>query len=629
MTHLKIEQNTTGIEEVSHSIIEKLYNLAISGDLDVSSNLQGRLHVSATYRSYVDYLTTNYPNLYITSSDYYVNFADPEVRRIFAQSNYGDGFGLLLSTAYTITNLNNVTISGTGNQFKNNTTIEHFDELGQFTSVTRLEMSPFQGTTNLKSIDLSNIQFINQQCFNNSGLTGTINLPSLTETQAYPFANCNSITQFNFSSSLTTPGEGLFAYLTGLQTVTGLSHLTSIPGALAASCSNLSSIDIDWSKITYIGNSAFQYCTSLSMSNLSIPNLTNIQLNAFRGCTGLQKVSDLGSITTIPQECFKDCTNLTEVTLPSTLTAINHGAFTNCTNLVINDINLPNLTTLASQSFYGTKVKKISNLGSIQSVGENCFQSCTNLTQAVLPSTCTTIKDHAFRGCSSLQSINLSSTITSIGENAFQGCTSLGEGQTLELNLASQVSYPHNALRNTKYSRLIVHSPQQTNTYDTRYPMYEDMNRLTYLDLSDFLVGPNAFDNTRATYFEGSFYNNTSLVTFIYPQNINSINLGLSYGKTVSSYRYAIILSTTPPAINTNDSNNPPSGWFVNSNLHIYVPDSAKAAYLADTDWASIGGYNGSDTIVDRLHGLSELPAEVWTTGLASQYLTAAQLATS
>ena len=51
--------------------------------------------------------------------------------------------------------------------------------------------------------------------------------------------------------------EGLFAYLTGLQTVTGLSHLTSIPGALAASCSNLSSIDIDWSKITYIGNSAF------------------------------------------------------------------------------------------------------------------------------------------------------------------------------------------------------------------------------------------------------------------------------------------------------------------------------------------------------------------------------------
>lgn len=56
----------------------------------------------------------------------------------------------------------------------------------------------------------------------------------------------------------------------------------------------------------------------------------------------------------------------------------------------------------------------------------------------------------------------------------------------------------------------------------------------------------------------------------------------------------------------------------MNSNLHIYVPDSAKAAYLADTDWASIGGYNGSDTITDRLHGLSELPNGIWTTGLAS-----------
>lgn len=560
MTHLKIEQNTTGIEEVSHSIIEKLYNLAISGDLDASSNLQGRLHTSATYRSYVDYLTTNYPNLYITSSDYYVKFADPEVRRIFAQSNYGDGFGLLLSTAQTITNLNNVTISGTGNQFNNNTTIEHFDELGQFTAVTRLEMSPFYGTTNLKSIDLSNIQFINQQCFRNSGLTGTINLPSLTETQPYPFHNCNSITRLNFSSSLTNPDTGLCAYMTGLQTVTGLSHLTSIPGAMCADDSNLSSIDIDWSKITYIGDTAFQSCNSLILSNLSIPNLTTLSINAFNQNAGLLKVSDLGSITTIPQECFKNCTNLTEVTLPNTVTTIGAGAF---------------------------------------------------------------------EGCTGLQSINLPSTITSIGERAFEGCTSLGEGQTLELDLTSQVSYPHDALRNTKYSRLIVHSPQQTNAYDTRYPMYEDMNRLTYLDLSDFLVGPNAFDNTRATYFEGSFYNNTSLVTFIYPQNINSIDLGLKYGRTVSSYRYVIILSTTPPAINTNDSNNPPSGWFVNSNLHIYVPDSAKAAYLADTDWASIGGYNGSDTIADRLHGLSELPAGVWTTGLASQYLTAAQLATS
>lgn len=69
MTHLRIEQNNGVIEEVSSSIIAKLYEIAHAG-LDVSSNLQGRLHTPVSYREHVQYLTTNYPNLYIQSDDY-------------------------------------------------------------------------------------------------------------------------------------------------------------------------------------------------------------------------------------------------------------------------------------------------------------------------------------------------------------------------------------------------------------------------------------------------------------------------------------------------------------------------------------------------------------------------------
>lgn len=65
MTHLYIEQNTGLTEEVSSSIISKLYELAISGDLDETSDLKGRLHSTTGYGDQVSYLMANFPNLYI------------------------------------------------------------------------------------------------------------------------------------------------------------------------------------------------------------------------------------------------------------------------------------------------------------------------------------------------------------------------------------------------------------------------------------------------------------------------------------------------------------------------------------------------------------------------------------
>ena len=65
MTHLYIEQNTGLTEEVNSSIISKLYELAISGDLDETSDLKGRLHSTSGYGDQVSYLNTNFSDLYI------------------------------------------------------------------------------------------------------------------------------------------------------------------------------------------------------------------------------------------------------------------------------------------------------------------------------------------------------------------------------------------------------------------------------------------------------------------------------------------------------------------------------------------------------------------------------------
>ena len=71
MTHLRIEQNTGLIEEVPSRLITRLYDIVSSGTLDETSNLKGRLNTTIAYQSQINYLTTAYPELYITANEYY------------------------------------------------------------------------------------------------------------------------------------------------------------------------------------------------------------------------------------------------------------------------------------------------------------------------------------------------------------------------------------------------------------------------------------------------------------------------------------------------------------------------------------------------------------------------------
>lgn len=105
MTHLKVEQNNTVIEQIDGEVIEKLYQLAFSGDLDASSNLVGRLYTTATYQQYVDFLTQQFQDLYISADKYYVKFSDDNFQKLTAMV-FGDGVGVTEVQLATVTNIN-------------------------------------------------------------------------------------------------------------------------------------------------------------------------------------------------------------------------------------------------------------------------------------------------------------------------------------------------------------------------------------------------------------------------------------------------------------------------------------------------------------------------------------------
>ena len=71
-----------------------MYELAVSGDLDETSDLKGRLHSSAARDIHMNYLNTNFDNLYITADKVYLTFTDPQVEQIILNQGWGDGVGV-------------------------------------------------------------------------------------------------------------------------------------------------------------------------------------------------------------------------------------------------------------------------------------------------------------------------------------------------------------------------------------------------------------------------------------------------------------------------------------------------------------------------------------------------------
>lgn len=709
MTHLYIEQNTGLTEEVNSSIISKLYELAISGDLDETSDLKGRLHTTVAKDVHISYLNETFEDLYISADDLYITFADPEVERVLS-TFWGNGTGVTAAQISAKTELN---FSGsdpiTGRKpFISNTTVRTFPELGNFTTIKSIGGQVFENASNLESIDLSNIQYIGwqsfydtkltgilnlpsiinlgntgnqqggsfkycthitsvvfgpnttiigneafsgctgiqtvtglsnsnlstlgssafngctaltsvdidysnittipidafrgctnltnigtnfssvsvisggafngctsltsidlsnatniyQEAFKNSGLTGTLNLTSLSSTQPYPFHSCNSVTRMDFSSSINADmsgiDTGLCGYMTGLQTVTGLSHVTKIVSALFANDTSLSSIDIDWSKITHIYGAAFQGTSSLAISNLSIPNLIDLRNNTFKQ-SGLVSISDLGSIQNISGGTFYGCANLVSVVLPNTVTYMSYDAFRECPNL--QHVNIPSSCT---------------------DIGLNCFSQCNKLDETYDLSNLTIVRSGIFNGCTKVKVSNFP-RVSSYANSAFYGI-----GNTTITIPKEVTSIGGACFRNLPYLQSVS---------------FEANSQLTTIEYDGFMNCPNLQSIVLPegiTTIGGNCFNTCSSLYYIdFPSTLTTLNNGQTIGNVNDQSDGAIVVfrGTTPPTSNANDWGL--FGQRLLQSISIYVPDASVQTYKSNTAFSRYA---------DRIFGISQLP---------------------
>ena len=258
--------------------------------------------------------------------------------------------------------------------------------------------------------------------------------------------------------------------------------------------------------IVSVSDSAFKSCTNLK-SIIFKEGITSIGARAFSSCNALTSVVLPNTLKTIGEEAFWSCSKLTSLEIPKSVTSLGAGSFSLCgylknltveegnekyysinncvieksTKTLIECINVQNIptdgsvlvlgkwslayhyedtitipdsvTTIKTQAFYGSWLKKISIPANLVSMEGNPFSACTKVTQitcnannkvyksvnnclieissktvvvgcknSVIPTDSASvvrIGDDAFNNCDEMTSVVIPSNITMIGKYAF------------------------------------------------------------------------------------------------------------------------------------------------------------------------------------------------------------------
>lgn len=122
---------------------------------------------------------------------------------------------------------------------------------------------------------------------------------------------------------------------------------------------------------------------------------------AFKG-SSLKRVKMLSGIKKLGKGAFKNCAKLKELFVPFSVNTVSEECFCNCADLTLLHIE--------------KDIKKI---------GKRAFAGCKKLSDFSIPNTLNEIDQEAFRGCDSIEEFGFSDYVRKIGSKAFYDCKGL------------------------------------------------------------------------------------------------------------------------------------------------------------------------------------------------------------
>ncbi len=230
----------------------------------------------------------------------------------------------------------------------------------------------------------------------------------------------NTVTNNAISYTITSIGNNTFYNCDNITSIVFPSTLVSIGDLAFSGCTGLTTIDIP-SSVTTIGDFAFWHCTGLTSitSNPIIP--PTIQDSTFYNPVWIP--------LTIPVHV--PCSALQDYQAAN--------VWSNLTNYVCFNTQNPDITyVIGENTFFFNITDNVNNYVEITSQLPNqpFYQDNTirpegavGIPQTIVYNDITyqveSIGDNSFTNCNNITSITIPSTILSIGENAFNGCTNI------------------------------------------------------------------------------------------------------------------------------------------------------------------------------------------------------------
>lgn len=307
----------------------------------------------------------------------------------------------------------------------------------------------------------------------------------------------------------------------------------------------------EFTGLTSISTGAFERCSNLS--SVKLPNgITDIGGNAFVDCSSLTNIDIPDGVTTLGAGSFAR-SGLTGIVIPDSVTTLGDSVFATCSKLKTikfgSGLNKFGGGIFAGVSFENIYVDSISAwcnypITNIQSTNAKLYVKDEHVTEVVIPSDVTILRDGVFFGFIDIHSVSFDGEITTIASGAFNSC-----------GLTSFVC------------------PQ--GVVNLQGAVFPWCRKLVTLDLSNYhgSLGEN-------------FCIGGSVLTLVKLGNVTDIgNYAFSQCSALQS---VLINATTPPTLGSS---------VFGGSASIYVPDASVDAYKAKENWS---------TYADRIKPLSQ-----------------------
>lgn len=290
-----------------------------------------------------------------------------------------------------------------------------------FRNATTIGMGAFANCSALETVILPNVTTIGNGAFLRCNLT-EVELPSVQTIYDSAFSENALLSVVKLGKNALTIGAYAFKQCTLLSDI-DLSNATSIGHDAFYKCESLKAVDIV--KVEELGNSAFKWCKLLS--TVKSPKLKSVGDGCFQNCFALETI-DLSHVATIGEHAFDNCQKLDNINLDN-VESIGISGFSFCISL--RSIILRKVTSIKEDTFVGNNLTEV-RLGKATNIENGAFALCNSLENIDL-SNIETIGDNAFNNCPNLTSVLLGKGLKSIGNSAFASCPKLMEVKILAI----------------------------------------------------------------------------------------------------------------------------------------------------------------------------------------------------